>query len=166
MSSPAKKQYGLIDPVHPPARAVRLGTRPAPDSQIVVDLFTIDGLYVDRREARGHWKEQFEMPLEGIAWMVQAIELGFERKPSEGGLPRDVFHTDTTIAGEHLQVRHGVNIGGEGVPGYTVHNWDRLEYITGRYAQDMSFTLEAWRETLRDFYKQLAERVASGEFSK
>ena len=112
------------------------------------------------------WSEQFEMPLEGIGWLVQAIELGFERKPSEGGLARDVFHTDTTVGGEHLQVRYGMNLGAEGVGGYTVYNWDRLEYIMGRYAQEISFTLDAWRETLREYYKELADRVASGEFSK
>jgi hypothetical protein len=153
-----------------------LGTIPDPrasaDAVSIIEVFAIDGLFVDRREGlrlpsrQRKWSDQFEMPLEGIAWMIETIEEKFERSPADGGLPQGKFNTATVVAGEHLQLRYGVSIAGEGIGGYTIYNFDRQDYITTyrEDAQSFDFTLDQWRESLRDFYKQIAQRVAAGEF--
>jgi hypothetical protein len=176
MSTPAKKQLGLISLTNVPARAISLGTipddRPTEHLLTITEVFAIDGLYVERREGlrlpsrQRKWSNQFEMPLEAVAWMVETIEEKFERSPADGGLPQGKFNTAAVYSGEHLQLRYGVSIGGEGIGGYTVYNFDRQDYITTYMveAQSFDFTIGLWRETLRAFYKQIAERVAAGEF--
>jgi hypothetical protein len=178
MTPSSKKQLGLISLTNVPARAVHLGTIPDPrasaDSIVITEVLAIDHLLVQRSEGlllpsrQPKWSNQFEMPLEGVAWMVETIEEKFERSPADGGLPKGKFSASAVIGGEHLQLRHGVSIGGEGIPGYVVNNFDRQDYITTymEEAQEFDFTLDQWNDTLRAFYKQIAERVAAGEFGK
>jgi len=175
MTSAPKKQLGLLDPTNLPEGAVRLGRLPDPNandaSEAIINLFAVDGLFVH------HWQwlikatgtirgvNQFEMPLDGVRWIVQTIEQGFQRKPSEGGLPRDVFHANTTIAEEHLSLRWGVSVGGEGVGGYTVNNFDRTEYILNRESQRFSFTNDLWHQVVHELFTGIAQRHEAGEFS-
>lgn len=174
MTSAPKKQFGLLDPAKLPEGAVRLGQLPDPLAndlrESVIHLFAVEGLFVYHSQSlvkaqnRISSIDQFEMPLDGVRWVVQAIEQGFERKPSEGGLPRDVFHTNTTIAQEHLSVRWGVSVGGEGVGGYTVNNFDRTEYIRNHESQRFRFTNDLWHERVRELLTDIAERHEAGEF--
>ena len=174
MSAAPKKQFGLLDPANLPQGVVRLGRLPDPFandlSEAVISLFAVEGLFIC------HWQklikadgtiagvDQFEMPLDGVRWVVTTIEQDFQRKPSEGGLPRDVFHSNTMIAGEHLSLRWGVSVGGEGVGGYTVNNFDRTEYILNRESQRFRFTNDLWHERLHQLFISIAERHEAGEF--
>jgi hypothetical protein len=170
-----RKQLGLIDLGKPPSRAVHLKDLPDdsvnPQRKNITKWFVVDGYFVERRRliviATGEviLDNQFEMPLEGVPWVVESIEQQFERKPSDGGLPRDVFNVQRVVGGEHLQLRYGVSVGGEGVGGYTVHNYDRASYITALMAQEFSFTIDSWRANLREFFKELCERITAGEFA-
>ena len=47
------------------------------------------------------------MPLAGVRWMIDAIELAFETPPSQGGLEKNKLHTDVTINNEDLELRYG-----------------------------------------------------------
>ena len=174
MTSARKKQFGLLDPANLPQGAVRLGRLPDPDPNdvrdTVINLFALDGLFLYHMQwimkATGAVRvtDQFEMPIDGVRWVVQAIERGFERKPSEGGLPRDVFHSNTVIAEEHLSVRWGVSVGGEGVGGYTVINFDRTEYILDDGSQRFRFINDLWHQQVRQLLTSIAERHEAGEF--
>ena len=55
-------------------------------------------------------------------------------------------------------------MGGEGVGGYTVYNFDRTEYIVNRDAQQLSFINDLWHAQVRDLFKSIAERHEAGEF--
>jgi hypothetical protein len=68
------------------------------------------------------------------------------------------------IKDEHLSLRWGVSVGGEGVGGYTVYDFDRLEYLLNEQAQEFSFTNELWHAQVRDLFKTIAERHEAGEF--
>jgi hypothetical protein len=103
------------------------------------------------------------MPLAGVRWVIEAIEQQLERKPSEGGLPRDRFHVDGSIEGESLEVRYGVSVTGEGVGGYTIYNFSRGGYILPEATQEMSFAIDDWRESIRDLFHDIARRYASGQ---
>ena len=48
---------------------------------------------------------QIELPLKALPWLIDAVENGFGKKPSEGGLAKDVFNMAETIYGEKLYIR-------------------------------------------------------------
>jgi hypothetical protein len=173
MTATAKTQLGLIDLARPPRDAVHIASLPTPEptprSTEVDELFAVGGLLVERNERRlqsgkVHAAYQFEMPLAAVRWVIDAIEQQFERKPSEGGAPRNRFHVDGSIEGESLEVRYGVSVGGEGVGGYTIYNFSRASYILPEATQQMSFAIDDWRDTIRDLFHDIAQRYERGEF--
>jgi hypothetical protein len=171
-----RKQLGLIDYSNLPADCIYIGRLPSPFSdlangrEMIVDFFVAKGLVVNRRERRINGLvdsaiNQFEIPLTGIKWMIEAIEQGFEQPPSAGGLAKNTLHMDVCINDEELRLEYGVSVGGEGVGGYTVVNFDRSSYIIPRYSQEFSITVGIWREFGRDFFKTLQKRIEAGEFN-
>lgn len=170
-----RKQLGLIDYSSISENFVYIGRLPTPffnsnKSEDIVDFFVGDGCLINRRETRKNglvvsMPEQFEMPLAGVSWMIDAIELGFETPPSAGGLEKHTLHADTTLNDERLRLMYGVCVGGEGVGGYTVKNTSRSSYILPRYSQQFSITVDIWKEVGRQFFKDILRRINSGEFN-
>jgi hypothetical protein len=171
-----RKQLGLIDYNNIPTDYIYIGRLPSPFSdfadgcEMVEDFFVANGLIVNRAERRLNGLadsaiNQFEMPLAGIKWMIESIESGFEQPPSAGGLAKNTLHMDTCINDEELRLEYGVSVGGEGVGGYTVINFDRSDYILPRYSQEFSITVDIWREFGRNFFKVLQKRIEAGEFN-
>ena len=74
-------------------------------------------------------KEQLEIPIPALAWAIDTIENGFGKKPDEGGLPRDVLHSEKIIEDEELYIRRTMNCGGLNQQGYTLKNFSRYSYI-------------------------------------
>lgn len=148
-----RKQLGLIDYNNIPANYVYIGRLPSPFSDLndnyenIADFFVGSGYLIYREEGRQNGilnsaKYQFEMPLAGVRWMIDAIELGFEIPPSAGGLEKNKLHTDVTINDERLRIMYGVCVGGEGVGGYTIKNSSRSSYILPEASQQFSITVE------------------------
>ena len=109
-------------------------------------------------------RSQLELPAEAIGWLAESIETRFWKKPSEGGLPRDVLHDKAIIDGEPIKINRGVNIGGEGIGGFRIVNLDRQEYDKWKDLQEFSFTdIELVDMGLLDFFKDFAQRYASGQ---
>jgi hypothetical protein len=75
------------------------------------------------------------------------------------------LHTDVTIDNEDLELRYGVSVGGEGVGGYTIVNFDRSSYILPRYSQQFSITVDILKQVGRQFFKDILKRINSGEFN-
>ncbi len=170
-----RKQLGLLDYKNIPDSCSYIGRIPSPFSkpetafEDIHDVFIANGFFLIRKEGRKNnvvtrMPNQFEMPLGGVKWMIEAIEQGFERPPSAGGLAKNALNMDVCIDGEELRLEYGVCVGGEGVGGYTVINFDRSDYILPRYSQEFSITVDVWREFGRDFFKALQTRIESGEF--
>jgi hypothetical protein len=171
-----RKQQGLIDYSDLPETCVYIGRLPSPFSnadknyEVIEDFFIYNGYLIDRKESRKNgvvdsMPEQFEMPLAGVNWMINAIEKGFETPPSEGGLEKNKLHTDTTLNEERLRIMYGVCVGGEGVGGYTIKNTSRSSYILPRYSQQFSITVDVWKKVGRQFFKDILKRINSGEFN-
>jgi len=169
------KHLGLIDYSNIPADYVYIGKLPNALSttkrEIVNDIFIGDNLFIVRKEGRlANGKKnsitQFEMPLDALNWVLDSIETMFERKPSQGGLAKDVLHIDKTFDGEELVLRFGVSVAGEGVGGYTLTNFSRDCYILpGEAAQTFSFALSIWQDHARDMFKDIVRRYQAGEFA-
>ncbi len=171
-----RKQLGLIDYNNIPSSYVYIGRLPNPFSnpsdnyENIADFFIGGGYLIYREEGRKNGVPnsagyQFEMPLAGVGWMIDAIELGFETPPSAGGLDKNSLHTDTTLNDERLRVMYGVCVGGEGIGGYTVKNSSRSSYILPRYSQQFSITVDIWNQVGRKFFKDLLKRINDGEFN-
>lgn len=171
-----RKQLGLIDYNNISNDYVYIGKLPSPFSnptnkyEVIADFFVGDGYLINRKEDRRNevvtsMPEQFEMPLSGVRWMIDAIELGFETPPSAGGLEKSKLHTDTTINDERLRIMYGVCVGGEGVGGYTIKNTSRSSYILPEASQQFSITFDIWNQVGRQFFKDILKRINSGEFN-
>ena len=169
------KHLGLIDYANIPADYVYIGKLPNALSttkrEIVNDIFIGDNLFIVRKEGRlANGKKnsisQFEMPLDALSWVVDSIETMFERKPSQGGLAKEVQHLDKQFTGENIELRYGVSVAGEGVGGYTLTNFSRDCYILpGEAAQTFSFALSIWKDHARAMFKDIIRRFQAGEFA-
>jgi hypothetical protein len=116
-------------------------------------------------------RDQLEFPLEALPWLVDSIENGFWKKPSEGGLPRDVFHVKAQIGGEELRLGRSNNAGAEDVPGFTLKNLSRKDHICPASKPLSSFNEQ--EDVIPDFImkeggffnvlKNLSERYQRGE---
>jgi hypothetical protein len=172
-----RKQLGLIDYSNIPQDYVYIGRLPSPFSnpvnnyEVIADFYVGEGFVINRKESRRNgavedddMPEQFEMPLAGVKWMIETIELGFERPPSAGGLEKNKLSMETRIQDERLFLIYGVCVGGEGVGGYTIKNTSRSSYILPRYSQEFSITVDIWNQVGRSFFKDLLKRIEAGEF--
>ncbi len=169
------KQHGLIERDNVPAGCTYIGRLPdlLSDQQreYINDVFVSKDLFIVRfqrvfADGRINGRSQFEMPLDALNWVVDSIETMFERKPSQGGLAKDVLHIDKTFDGEELELRYGVSVAGEGVGGYTLTNFNRDCYILpGEAAQTFSFALSIWTDHARAMFKDIIRRYQAGEFA-
>lgn len=169
------KQAGLIERDNVPAGLTYISRLPDLLSdekrEYINDIFVSGKLFIVRfqrafSDGRVNGRSQFEMPIEALSWVVDAIEMMFERKPSQGGLAKDVLHTDKTFDGEKLELRYGVSVAGEGIDGYTLTNFSRDCYILpGEAAQTFSFALSIWKNHARDMFKDIVRRYQAGEFA-
>lgn len=168
------KHLGLIDYSNIPQYYVYIGRLPNALStakrEIVNDIFVAKDLFIVRKEGRlANGKinsvTQYEMPLDALGWVVNCIETMFERKASQGGLAKDVQHLDKQFSDEYIELRYGVSVGGEGVGGYTLTNFNRDCYILpGEAAQTFSFALSIWQDYARAMFKDIVSRQKKGEF--
>ncbi|MGI5308381.1 hypothetical protein [Rheinheimera sp. WS51] len=110
---------GLIDYANIPVDYVYIGKLPNALSttkrEIVNDIFIGNNLFIVRKEGRlANGKKnsitQFEMPLDALSWALGSIETMFERKPSQGGLAKEVLHLDKQFTGENIELRYGVSV--------------------------------------------------------
>jgi len=157
------KQLGLIDPLAPPVDAWMI-------KRIINPFF-------EEEERTYIWKScvifhvgegdynQTELPLSAVAWLVDVIENRFWKVPSEGGLPKDVFHFTGEIAGETINVIRGSCLAGEDIGGFTITNLSRGSYIDETQEQAHDITDHVLIEMkYMDFLRDLAARIARGEY--
>jgi hypothetical protein len=168
------KQFGLIEHDNLSPDLTSIGRLPDLLSdekrEYINEIYVSEKLFIVRfqrkfSDGRVNGRSQFEMPIEALSWTVDAIEEMFERKPSQGGLAKDVQHLDQKFDGEELELRYGVSVAGEGVGGYTLTNFSRDCYILpGEAAQTFSFALSIWQDHARDMFKDIIRRYQAGEF--
>ena len=169
------KHLGLIDYSNIPQGYVYIGKLPSALStakrEIVNDIFVAKDLFIVRKEGRlangkTNSVTQYEIPLVALGWVVDSIETMFERKPSQGGLSKDVQHLDKQFSDENIELRYGVSVGGEGVGGYTLTNFSRDCYILpGEAAQTFSFALSIWKDHARTMFNDIVRRHTASEFT-
>jgi hypothetical protein len=158
------KQLGLIDPLASPVDAWMI-------KRIINPFFNEEERtyvwksYVIFNDGKGFY-DQTEFPLPGVAWLVDVIENKFWKLPSEGGLPKDVFHFTGEVAGEKIKVRRGNCLGGEGIGGFKIINLSRAGYIDQDDYQSHNITDHVLVEMkYMDFLRDLAARIARGEYT-
>lgn len=64
----------------------------------------------------------FSLPLSSLDWVVDVIENGFMKLPSEGGLSADTRHVKNSFDRQELKVRFSPNCLAEGEKGITLIN--------------------------------------------
>lgn len=168
-------QNGLIDRTNLAPSFTYVGRLPDALSdenrEYINDIFVSKNLFIVRfqralSDGRVTGRSQFEMPIEALSWVVDSIEKMFERKPSESGLSKDVQHLDKQFDGEHIELRYGVSVAGEGIGGYTLTNFNRDCYILpGEASQTFSFALDIWHDHAKAMFKDIIRRHNAGEFA-
>lgn len=105
---------------------------------------------------------QFEMPLTGVRWFINAIEQKFFKSPEEGGLPADKISFKETVDGEGLHIIRSMHAGCQH-PGYTLTNSSRRNHVAPRNLQTLSMA-DPWlfKGGLMDFLKEIADRYEQG----
>lgn len=108
-------------------------------------------------------EDQFEMPLSGIRWFINAIEQKFFKSPEDGGLPADKISYKETVDGEGLHIIRAMTAGCE-YPGYVITNSSRYSYIDSSDMQTLALS-DPWlfKNGLMDFLKEVATKYESGE---
>ncbi len=158
------KQLGLIDPFAHPVDAWQIKRIQNPFTEKEERTYVWKSHVIFHR-GEGRYN-QLELPLPAIAWLVEVIEEKFWRLPSEGGLPKDVFHFTGEVAGEKIKVRRGVSIGGDDIGGFVIINLSRASYILPSVPQEHNITDHVLMEMkFIDFLRDLAARIARGEYT-
>lgn len=66
---------------------------------------------------------QIEFPKTALPWIIDSIDNGFWKKPSEGGFNSDVLHIESIIDGHNLLLRFSPNCGSYQWPGIKLENY-------------------------------------------
>jgi hypothetical protein len=157
------KQLGLIDPLAPPVDAWMIKRIIKPFNNREERTYVWKSFVIFNR-GRGTYN-QLELPLPGVAWLIDVIENKFRKLPSEGGLPKDVFHFTGEVAGETINVLRGSCLGGEDIGGFNITNLSRASYIDEDEYQSHDITDHVLVEMkYMDFLRDLAARIVRGEY--
>jgi len=157
------KQLGLIDPLQAPTDAWMIKRIINPFFQEEERTY-IWKSHVIFNSGEGFYS-QLELPLPAIAWLVDLIENKFWKLPSEGGLPKDVFHFTGEVAGEKIKVSRGTSLAGDDIGGFVIINLSRGGYILEGSFQKHDITDHVLVEMkFMDFLRDLAARIARGEY--
>ena len=65
---------------------------------------------------------EFHIPLSSLHWVIDTIENGFMKLPSEGGLKSDILHVKNSFDGQELKLRFSPNCMAEGEKGVNIIN--------------------------------------------
>ncbi|WP_151173896.1 hypothetical protein [Pseudoalteromonas ruthenica] len=65
---------------------------------------------------------EFRIPLSSLDWVIDTIENGFMKLPSEGGLPADTLHMKNLFDGQELKIRFSPNCMAEDEKGISILN--------------------------------------------
>ena len=105
---------------------------------------------------------QFEMPLTGVRWFINAIEQKFFKSPEEGGLPADKISFEEVVDGEDLHIIRSMYAGCQH-PGYKITNSSRRSHLSSDDLQTLSMA-DPWlfKGGLMDFLKEIADRYEQG----
>jgi hypothetical protein len=105
---------------------------------------------------------QFEMPLSGVRWFINAIEQKFFKSPEEGGLPADKISFKETVDGEDLHIIRSMHAGCQH-PGYKITNSSRRSHFSSDDLQTLAMA-DPWlfNDGLMDFLKEIADRYEQG----
>ena len=160
-------QLGLISDIAPNEKPVFEIDNPYFEDQVEY-IYIYQSFIVIYREGTKpfmgeYLKNQLELPIAAANWIVDAVENGFKKKPSEGGLPKDVFNMSSTIDSEELYIRWGVSVAGEGIGGYTIKNFDRSGYIDTGNCQKFSIAHDIMDEQILPLLKDIAKKHQAGE---
>lgn len=108
-------------------------------------------------------ENQFEMPMAGVRWFINAIEQKFFKSPEDGGLPANKISYEEIVDGEDLHIIRSVTAGCSH-PGYVVTNGSRHSHISSISLQTLALS-DPWlfKRGLMDFLKEVATKYESGE---
>ncbi|MDZ7924258.1 MAG: hypothetical protein U5M23_09370 [Marinagarivorans sp.] len=108
------------------------------------------------------FKDQFEMPLEAIRWLINVIEQKFFKSPEDGGLPAHKISYEEIVGGEDLHIMRSANAGCPH-PGYDITNGSRRSHMSSDDMQTLSLS-DPWlfKNGLMDYLKSLADDFEKG----
>lgn len=154
------KTYELIRPDNvPPCINVMLDV-PDIDNQKSRKVFCKDYDYlIIYRSSYGNdaadlVENQIELPLSCLAWILDSIENGFWKLPSEGGLPKDKHGVHSFFNDEEILVVRSMNAGTD-KPGFKIVNKSRSSHIVDAWPQNFVFTDEFAKQYLLPLLKSL-----------
>jgi hypothetical protein len=101
-------------------------------------------------------KDQVVLPRPAIPWIVDCIENGFWRKPSDGGLPKARHSCIEEFADEVIQMRRSMNAGVEGEMGFSLINQTRRGYILPTSNQLIALPDRMLQDTLLPLFKSIS----------
>lgn len=109
------KTYGLIRPDSVPSSIELLLDVPDIDNPNSRNVFYKDDFYFvvygasHDKDPTDLVEDQLELPLSSLPWVVDSIENGFWRKPSEGGLPKNKHGVNSFFNDEEILIHERRN---------------------------------------------------------
>ncbi len=121
------------------------------------NLLIISTKYFDKIDKV--WSQtQEEFPLSSLPWIIDRIENGFWKKPSEGGLSDFERSVSAEFEGEKVGINVMMHCCAENVPGYRVWNSSRSNYIDTRSTQSWQIPRYMLKDGLLDDLKKIANQ--------
>jgi hypothetical protein len=107
-----------------------------------------------------------ELPLAAARWLVNVMEYGFHRKPSEGSILKSRISTAETIAGEDLCIYRAVALVDDDIGGFVVGNNSRPGYVGDSSDQEHGIAdkVMMMEGGYLSAFKEIAVRYERGEF--
>ncbi|QLE86801.1 hypothetical protein FLM48_18030 [Shewanella sp. Scap07] len=103
---------------------------------------------------------QSEFPLIALPWIIDRIENGFLKKPSEGGFSNFERSTTAEFDGQTIGINAMVHCCAENVPGLNIWNGNRKSYLANMTPQEWDIPLYMLKDGLLDELKAIADKYA------
>ncbi|QLE86798.1 hypothetical protein FLM48_18015 [Shewanella sp. Scap07] len=134
-----------------------------PDDKILIiktgDYLVISTDYFSKLKKRRRLT-QSEYPMIALPWIIDRIENGFLKKPSEGGFSNFERSTTAEFEEQTIGINAMIHCCAENVPGLNIWNGNRKDYIGGITPQQWDIPLYMLKDGLLDELKVIANKYA------
>ncbi|MCH8498310.1 MAG: hypothetical protein LAT63_07520 [Marinobacter sp.] len=139
------KSYELVRPDNvPPCFKVVLDVPDLDDPRSRRVFYKDDNCLIVYRSSYGDSQKdltenQIEIPISSLSWVLDSIENGFWKNPSEGGFPKNKHGVSRVFDEEEILVVRSMNAGSD-KPGFKIVNKSRSSHIIDAWPQNFVFT--------------------------
>ncbi|WP_256870969.1 hypothetical protein [Shewanella sp. Scap07] len=123
------------------------------------DYFVVSTDYFSKLKKRRRLT-QSEYPMIALPWIIDRIENGFLKKPSEGGFSNFERSTTAEFEEQTIGINAMIHCCAENVPGLNIWNGNRKDYIGGITPQQWDIPLYMLKDGLLDELKVIANKYA------